>query len=201
MSSLTLCSAVAATTATKSVASSRWWARLTIVSADNPVTARGTRTHDERGTDSVFGRSTRWRVSRSRPRADESDDTMSESDAEGSTSDNWSTRLRSSRNWRRAAESDSIPDINAMTSSGWTSTVATSATMRPCRRIVMRSARSNTSSMRCDTSRIATPRARSLRSKVCNARDSFTPSAAVGSSRISTSGRPSSALAIATDCR
>ena len=55
-------------------------------------------------------------------------DTISGNDAAGSTSDSWSTRLRSRCSWRRAIESISMPDMSATMSSRCTSSGETSAT-------------------------------------------------------------------------
>ena len=84
-------------------------------------------------------------------------DTMSGSDAAGSTSDSWSTRLRRRWSWRRAVESISMPDMSATRSARCTSIGDTSATTRPWRRTTIRSARPKTCSRSWVTSSMPAP--------------------------------------------
>ena len=78
------------------------------------------------------------------------------------------------------------PAIAVMMASGVASAVSPSATTRPLRRTVYVSLISNTSSSRCETYRMATPRSCSWR-MAWNSEDvSASVSAAVGSSRIKT---------------
>ena len=72
--------------------------------------------------------------------------------------------------------------------------------MRPSRITTIRSQIAKTSASRCETKMIATPRAFSARMRSKRRADSFSVSAAVGSSRISSRARLASARAITTSC-
>src|SRR5699024_10804432 len=70
------------------------------------------------------------------------------------------------------------------------------STSRPCRMTAIRSATSNTSSRLCEPSSTACPRSTSVRTRSRTIRVCATPSAAVGSSMITSSDCHSTALAI-----
>ena len=127
-------------------------------------------------------------------------ETMRGSDAAGSTSESWSTRLRSRWSWRWAMESISMPDMRATTSARCTSIGDTSATTRPWRSTTMRSARLKTCSRSWVTSRMPAPASRISVMRRWTRSVSTTPSEAVGSSRMSRRGSGSKARPRATSC-
>ena len=103
---------------------------------------------------------------------------------------------------RRAHAIIPTAPVMAPTTAWWLDTSASnSPALRPSRRMTTRSATWNTSARLCETSSTPSPRSlrRSTSSSTCCV--CATPSAAVGSSRITIFGSPSSAREIATDCR
>ncbi len=147
------------------------------------------------------GSSSRWTQSRSCPRAAPAAETTSGRAADGWPRPSWSTRSRSRRSWRRAVLSTSAPAITASRSSECNSPGTGLATTRPRRRTATRSASPLTVSGSWVTTSTPTPRSRSPRTMSVTVRDSAMLSAAVGSSRMNSSGRPTSARATATSWR
>ena len=103
------------------------------------------------------------------------------------------------RSARPSGASES-PIISATTSWRVTAPTAWLPRMRPSRMTTMRSEIAKTSARRCETKMIATPRAFSSRMRSNNRSNSFSVSAAVGSSRMSSRARLASARAITTSC-